>query len=91
VYEGGEKERRSVRGINISSAPTDFIRTQLHAKSVICSNRPRALIGSLRASYGTLCPCSSLNLKSSEGETEGKDTCHTGARCGPYCIVMHER
>jgi hypothetical protein len=28
----------------------DFIRTQLHAKSVICSNRWRTLIGSLRFS-----------------------------------------
>jgi hypothetical protein len=47
----GEKESLKVRGLNISSAAApDFIRTQLHAKSVICSNRGATSIGSLRSS-----------------------------------------
>jgi hypothetical protein len=47
----GEKESLKVRGLNISSAAAPgFIKTQLHAKSVICSNRERSAIGSLRSS-----------------------------------------
>jgi hypothetical protein len=37
-------------GINNSLGSPDFIRTQLHAKSVICSNRRRLPIGSLSTS-----------------------------------------
>jgi hypothetical protein len=54
-----EREGSSFKGrerIKYLSAAPDFIRTQLHAKSVICSNRGGVLIGSLMASAEDTCP-----------------------------------
>jgi hypothetical protein len=50
VGVGNDRERKisfkEREGVKYLSAAPDFIRTQLHAKSVICSNRGAVLIGS---------------------------------------------